>query len=244
MIKSTYGTGCFALLNIRPPENYVPKPASDNGRLPPRRPDELRARRFNLHGRLGRTMDARWPRRNRPGEPKRRHSQNKPMLARMSIFVPAFTGLGAPYWDADCRGCDIWTYARPAGQQKSPGRHLRASPSRHAIFWKRCWPICPEQREQLIRVDGGMSANDWVMQFLADQLGLSVDRPGMTETTALGAAYLAGLQAGLYPAPAEFADQWKLERRFEPRCDAAVRTAHGYCLSRMERRCAANAEQS
>jgi len=77
----------------------------------------------------------------------------------------------------------------------------------------------------ILRVDGGMSASDWAMQFLSDILGAPVDRPEVTETTALGAAYLAGLQAGICPNPAEFAKSWALERRFEPQMDARTRNA-------------------
>jgi glycerol kinase len=72
-------------------------------------------------------------------------------------------------------------------------------------------------------VDGGMSASDWAMQFLADMLDTPVDRPRVLETTALGAAWLAGMRAGLYPGPAEFARSWALERRFEPAMDAGLR---------------------
>ena len=68
----------------------------------------------------------------------------------------------------------------------------------------------------MLRVDGGMTANDWVLQGLADTLGAPVDRPKVLETTALGAAWLAGMRAGLYPGPAEFARTWALDRRFEP----------------------------
>ena len=77
----------------------------------------------------------------------------------------------------------------------------------------------------VLRVDGGMVASDWTMQFLSDILGAPVDRPVVTETTALGAAYLAGLHAGLYPEPAVFARDWALERRFEPAMDEPTRAA-------------------
>lgn len=70
--------------------------------------------------------------------------------------------------------------------------------------------------QTVLRVDGGMTASEWTMQNLANQLGAPVDRPQVTETTALGAAYLAGLQSGLLPGPEEFANSWALERRFEP----------------------------
>ena len=77
--------------------------------------------------------------------------------------------------------------------------------------------------DTVLRVDGGMVASDWTMQFLADMLAAPVDRPVVLETTALGAAYLAGLAAGVCPAPEEFAKNWALQRRFEPRIDEAVR---------------------
>jgi glycerol kinase len=76
----------------------------------------------------------------------------------------------------------------------------------------------------VLRVDGGMTASDWTMQRLADLLNAPVDRPMIQETTALGAAYLAGLGAGVYPEPARFADSWRLEHRFRPNMSAATRT--------------------
>ena len=75
----------------------------------------------------------------------------------------------------------------------------------------------------VLRVDGGMSASDWAMQFLSDIIGAPVDRPRVLETTALGAAWLAGFQSDLYPDQAEFAATWSLERRFEPAMDATTR---------------------
>ncbi|MFM7443680.1 MAG: FGGY-family carbohydrate kinase, partial [Tabrizicola sp.] len=77
----------------------------------------------------------------------------------------------------------------------------------------------------VLRVDGGMTASDWTMQFLADILGAPVDRPKVTETTALGAAYLAAMQAGVTGGPEEFAKSWALDRRFSPQMDAATRDA-------------------
>jgi glycerol kinase len=79
--------------------------------------------------------------------------------------------------------------------------------------------------ETVLRVDGGMTASDWTMQRLADILGAAVDRPVVMETTALGAAYLAGLSAGLYPEPGRFASMWRLERRFTPHMPAGARAA-------------------
>jgi glycerol kinase len=88
---------------------------------------------------------------------------------------------------------------------------------------KRDWP--GEGAGAVLRVDGGMVVSDWAMQGIADILGAPVDRPKVAETTALGAAWLAGMKAGLYPQPAEFARAWSLDRRFEPRMDAERREA-------------------
>ena len=84
------------------------------------------------------------------------------------------------------------------------------------------WPALGDSGA-ILRVDGGMVASDWTMQRLADLLGLPVDRPSVLETTALGAAYLAGLDAGLLPEPARFADMWRLEHRFVPAMAASER---------------------
>ena len=83
----------------------------------------------------------------------------------------------------------------------------------------------PDMDETVLRVDGGMSASDWSMQFLSDILGAPVDRPEVLETTALGAAWLAGMRAGLYPGREDFAASWALDRRFEPKMSAEERGA-------------------
>jgi glycerol kinase len=85
------------------------------------------------------------------------------------------------------------------------------------------WPGAVDANT-VLRVDGGMAVSDWTMQRLADILNVPVDRPEIKETTALGAAYLAGLAAGVYPALDRFADHWRLERRFEPSIDAETRS--------------------
>ena len=129
--------------------------------------------------------------------------------------MPAFVGLGAPYWDAECRGAMFGLTRdtgrdeiapRRAGSRLLPdarpaGRHARRLAGAAAA-------------ETVLRVDGGMVASDWTMQRLADILDAPVDRPVVLETTALGAAYLAGLSAGVYPEPERFADTWRLETRF------------------------------
>jgi len=83
------------------------------------------------------------------------------------------------------------------------------------------WPGASD--DGVLRVDGGMSASDWAMQFLSDIIGAPVDRPAVLETTAMGVAWLAGMQAGVYPDKAAFAADWALERRFEPQMAAAAR---------------------
>jgi glycerol kinase len=137
-------------------------------------------------------------------------------------MVPAFTGLGAPYWDAGARGA-ILGLTRDAG----PAEIVRAAldavcyQTRDLIEAMRADGSAPET----LRVDGGMVVNDWLMQRLADILGLPVERPRETETTALGAAALAGLGAGVYRSLDEIAGGWALDRAFEPKLAAASRDA-------------------
>lgn len=139
------------------------------------------------------------------------------------IFVPAFTGLGAPYWDAECRGA-IFGLTRNTGPAEfaraaleSVGYQTRDLTQAMHADWR------SQGTAATLRVDGGMSASDWTMQFLSDIIGAPVDRPKVRETTALGAAWLAGMRAGLYPDRAGFAENWALERRFAPAMDAGTR---------------------
>jgi glycerol kinase len=142
-------------------------------------------------------------------------------------FVPAFTGLGAPYWDPDARGA-IVGLTRDAGSAEIARAALDA--------------VCYQTRDLLsamardmsasglvapraLKVDGGMVKNNWFCQRLADLTGLPVDRPIVTETTALGAAYLAGLGTGLFSGFADVAHAWALDRRFEPDLGIATRDA-------------------
>ncbi|MES1155029.1 MAG: FGGY-family carbohydrate kinase, partial [Pseudorhodoplanes sp.] len=139
-------------------------------------------------------------------------------------LVPAFGGLGAPYWDAGARGA-IFGLTRNAGVAdiaraalESVGYQTRdLLDAMHAD-----WPDSTSAGT-VLRVDGGMTASDTTMQFLADILGAPVDRPKVMETTALGAAYLAGLAAGICPPLDDFASTWKLDRRFEPCMDEQTR---------------------
>jgi glycerol kinase len=139
------------------------------------------------------------------------------------ILVPAFVGLGAPYWDPDARGAIF-------GLTRNTGRNELAKAALDSVCFQTAdlldamhkdWPAA----ETVVRVDGGMSASDWTMQRLADILDAPVDRPTVLETTALGAAYLAGLQSGFYPEPARFAERWALDRRFTPTMDSELRRA-------------------
>ena len=148
------------------------------------------------------------------------------------VLVPAFTGLGAPYWRPDCRGA-IFGLTRGTGPAEMARAALESVgfQTRDLLAAMRAdW--VGHGTDAILRVDGGLSASDWAMQFLADILDAPVDRPEVLETTALGAAWLAGMRAGLYPEQEEFARGWALEHRFEPampeperrrRCDAWTR---------------------
>jgi glycerol kinase len=139
-------------------------------------------------------------------------------------LVPAFVGLGAPHWDADARGA-IFGLTRNSG----PAEFARAALESVAFqtrdlldAMRKDWKGA--SAKTVLRVDGGMVASDWTMQRLADILDAPVDRPTILETTALGAAWLAGSKVGVWPKAKEFARSWALERRFKPEMDAATRS--------------------
>ena len=142
------------------------------------------------------------------------------------ILVPAFVGLGAPYWNADCRGA-IFGLTRNSG----PAEFARAAlesvgyQTRDLLEAMRAdWNGGADNASgATLRVDGGMSASDWAMQFLSDIIGAPVDRPKVIETTAMGAAWLAGMRAELYPGRDEFSQTWALDRRFTPKLDDGTR---------------------
>ena len=136
-------------------------------------------------------------------------------------LMPAFVGLGAPYWDADARGI-LCGLTRASGRRAHRTRHAREhrlpdarSDRRHA---GRCGRTHPE-----LRVDGGAAANNFLMQFQADILDCPIVRPADIETTALGAAYLAGLATGFWKSVADVEGFWRAERRFEPAMERATR---------------------
>ncbi|PHP27122.1 glycerol kinase GlpK [Limimaricola cinnabarinus] len=226
MLKSTYGTGCFALLNTGE------TPVRSTHRL-------LTTVAYQLDGRPTYALEGsifiagavvQWL---RDGLGLIEQASETQGMAEASdpqqrvIMVPAFTGLGAPYWDPDCRGA-VFGITRNTGPKEmaraaleSVGYQTRDLLEAMRADWQ------GEGERATLRVDGGMSASDWTMQFLADITGAPVDRPEITETTALGVAWLAGMRAGVYPDMDGFAARWKLDRSFAPEMDEATREA-GY----------------
>ena len=214
MVKSTYGTGCFLLLHTGE------TPVASRNRMLTTVAAQLGGKRtYALEGAifvagaavqwlrdgLGIIGDA--------AESNRLAAAADP--AQRVYLVPAFTGLGAPWWDTEARGA-VFGLTRNSGPAEFARAALEsvAYQTRDLIEAMRAdWQ---GDSDTVLRVDGGMVASDWTMQFLADQLAAPVDRPVVQETTALGAAYLAGLATGVCPAPEEFAQGWALQRRFRP----------------------------
>jgi len=218
MLKSTYGTGCFAVLNTGS-EAVV----SDN--------KLLTTVGYRLNGEVTYALEGsifvagaavQWL---RDGLKLVSHAAETEAIAEATgdaggvYLVPAFTGLGAPHWDADARGAII-------------GLTLGSGISE--IVTATLQSVCYQTRDLLaamgkdgiettvLRVDGGMVANNWVTQCLADTLQIPVDRPVITETTALGACYLAGLQVGIFSSLDDLRGKWRLERKFEPAIASAT----------------------
>ncbi len=233
MVKSTYGTGCFVLLNT----GAVAAPSRH--RLLTTLAYQLGGvRTYALEGSIFVAGAAvQWL---RDGLGVLAHASESGALAqradpRQAVYmVPAFTGLGAPHWDPDARGA-LFGLTRNTGPAELARAALQSVAFQTRDLIEAMQADHPRAFEEavggafggpsrtVLRVDGGMAASDWTMQFLADQLAAPVDRPAVTETTARGAAYLAGLAAGLCPSPAEFADGWRVERRFAPMMDEAQR---------------------
>ncbi len=213
MIKSTYGTGCFAVLNTGA------QAVESRNRL-------LTTVAYRLGGETTYALEGsifvagaavQWL---RDGLGIIESAAETEALAASVpdtggvYMVPAFTGLGAPYWDAEARGALVGL-TRGSGTAQIVRAALEA--------------VCYQTRDRLdamaddgaapataLRVDGGMVANDWLLQFLADTLAAPVERPAVTETTALGAAYLAGLGLGRFASLEEIAQRWRRHARFEP----------------------------
>ena len=218
MMKSTYGTGCFALLNTG--ADMV----LSNNRL-------LTTIAYQLNGTPTYALEGsifvagavvQWL---RDGLKIIGNAAETQTLADQAdkgqdvVLVPAFTGLGAPYWRPDCRGA-IYGLTRGTGAAELAKAALESVGFQTRDLLEAMRADWGTVAAGVLRVDGGMVASDWAMQFLADILGAPVDRPVVTETTALGAAYLAGLQSGICPEPARFAETWVLERRFAPAMSA------------------------
>ena len=220
MVKSTYGTGCFALMNTGP------KAVASRNRL-------LTTIAYRLSGATTYALEGsifiagaavQWLRDGLKviGSAAETEALAKAADPSQAVYlVPAFTGLGAPYWDPHARGA-IFGLTRSSGPAELARAALEA--------------VCYQTRDLLrameadgaaaletLRVDGGMVANDWLLQRLADTLGVAVERPVVTETTALGAACLAGLENGFFGGLDGFAQTWQCAARFEPGMSADER---------------------
>jgi glycerol kinase len=213
MAKSTYGTGCFLMLNTGD------KALKSEHRL-------LTTIAYRLNGKPTYALEGsifvagaaiQWL---RDGLQLIKDACETESLAEDTpmdhgvYLVPAFTGLGAPYWDPNARGA-IFGLTRDTGIKEIVTAGLQSVCYQTKDLQKAM------QKDGLrpiaLRVDGGMVANNWVLQFLADILGATVDRPKMVETTALGACYLAGLQAGIFESLESLQESWQCDRRFEPK---------------------------
>jgi glycerol kinase len=223
MVKSTYGTGCFAVLNTG-----TERVASRN-RLLTTIAYQLEGKRtYALEGAIFIAGAAvQWLRDGLKIIAEAAAVNDLATLAdpaEQVYLVPAFVGLGAPYWDAQARGA-IFGLTRQAGDAELARAALESVgyQTRDLVEAMRAdWPAAGGAAN-VLRVDGGMTASDAAMQFLADILDAPVDRPVVLETTALGAAYLAGRAAGVCPDLDGFAALWRRERRFEPRMDTTTR---------------------
>ncbi len=222
MVKSTYGTGCFALINT------ADQPVASKNRLLTTIAYQLGGRRtYALEGAIFIAGAAvQWLRdalKVIGAAPDVNALAAAADPAEQVYLVPAFVGLGAPWWDANARGA-LYGLTRKSGVAELARATLEAVgyQTRDLLDAMRAdWPVAVT--DTVLRVDGGMAASDLTMQFVADVLAAPVDRPAVMETTALGAAYLAGYAAGVCPDLPGFAAQWRSERRFEPQMDADTR---------------------
>ena len=224
MMKSTYGTGCFAILNTGD------KAVASKNNL-------LTTLAYQLNGKTTYALEGsifiagaavQWL---RDGMKLIEHAAETQALAESAdatqavYLVPAFVGLGAPYWDPEARGA-LFGMTRNTG----PAEFARATlesvgyQTRDLLEAMQADSPMLAEADTVLRVDGGMTASKWSMQFLADILDSPVDRPKVLETTAVGAAYLAGLQQGMLPEPEQFAKEWALDRTFTPNMTDDVRT--------------------
>jgi|TARA_B110000967_G_scaffold64050_1_gene66029 glycerol kinase len=221
MMKSTYGTGCFALLNTG-----TTAVASSN--------KLLTTIAYQLDGKVTYALEGsifiagaavQWLRdglgiidsAKQSGELAAQADDNQQVY-----MIPAFTGLGAPWWDADARGA-LLGLTRGTGPAEIAHAALESVCYQTLDLLNAMHADWDQDAETVLRVDGGMVASDWTMQRLADILQAPVDRPVIAETTALGAAWLAGSRAGIWPDQYGFADSWRLENNFAPQMPLETR---------------------
>lgn len=220
MLKSTYGTGCFMILNTG--DECV----TSTNRL-------LSTVAYRINGQVTYGLEGsifiagaavQWLRDglaliSNAGETEA--MADEVAVDHGVYMVPAFTGLGAPYWDPDARGA-LLGLTRDTGIKNIVSAGLQSvGYQTRDLVEAMIADGASELRE--LRVDGGMVVNNWVVQFLSDILDIPVDRPQIVETTALGAAYLAGLHVGLYDSIESISQMWRCERHFEPQMDSATR---------------------
>ena len=221
MLKSTYGTGCFALINTGD------KIIASKNKL-------LTTIAYQIDGKPTYALEGaifiagavvQWL---RDGLKMIDAAPDVNALAEAAnpdeevYFVPAFTGLGAPYWNANVRGA-IFGLTRGTGPNEIAKAAIESVAYQTRDLLEAMQADMGSDTGAQLRVDGGMVVSDLVMQTLADILGAPVDRPEVTETTAKGAAYLAGLYMGTQPPLDDYAKGWALERQFAPQIDDATR---------------------
>ena len=221
MMKSTYGTGCFTLLNTGTTA------VKSNNRM-------LTTIAYKLEGKTTYALEGsifiagaavQWL---RDGLGIIESAKQSGELAAQAddhqqvYMIPAFTGLGAPWWDADARGALIGL-TRGTGPAEISRAALESVCYQTLDLLNAMQADWGNSATTVLRVDGGMVSSDWTMQRLADILQAQVDRPVIAETTALGAAWLAGSRAGVWPDQAGFANSWQLDKSFAPQMDKPER---------------------
>ena len=221
MVKSTYGTGCFVMLNTGKTRIH------SKNRL-------LSTIAYRLNGETTYALEGsifiagaavQWLRDGIKLISKASETEDfakKSDFGQHIYFVPAFTGLGAPHWDAEARGA-IFGLTRNSGLEELCRAVLESVGFQSKDLLDAMTADAPNLKTSVLRVDGGMSASDWTMQFLANIIGSPVDRPKMLETTAFGVAWLAGMHIGFYPKIEEFSDSWSKDKTFESQMNDQVR---------------------
>lgn len=222
MMKSTYGTGCFVMVNTGKQAQYSQHKMLTT--IAYRLAGEIT---YALEGSIfmaGATMQ--WIRDGIKLIDNVEQSQAiaESMTAENHVYlVPAFTGLGAPHWQPDARGAIV-------GLTRDSGITEIVTAALASVAYQTQDLLVALQQDGIdttqLRVDGGMVVNDWLLQFLSDILNLMIERPKVTETTALGAAVLASLQQGLFENVEQAAEYWQVERKFSPQMSEESRARH------------------